>query len=90
VGQEEIPQAALPGLRLELLHHLGVVVRISRVGDLLLVDGLGRIDPLFHERQQLLTEFLGPRAELEIHASPRFRSYVGLESGSDGSATGAG
>ena len=58
VGEQQVPQPLLARPRLELLHHRRVEVRLAGVDELLVVDRLGRIDVLVHEREQSLAELL--------------------------------
>ena len=49
LGEEQVPQAAGPRLRLQVLHHRRMEVRVTRGGNLLGVDDLRRVDPLGDE-----------------------------------------
>ena len=52
-GQEQVPQAALAGLGLQLLHHGRVEVRVARTPrPARCQTALGRIDVLVHELEQ--------------------------------------
>lgn len=64
---EHVPQAPLARLGLQLLHHGGLRMRIARLVQLLLVDALGRVDELIHERGQPLLEVPAAVAVLEVH-----------------------
>src|SRR5439155_4330529 len=68
VRVEEVPQAAPPRLRLELLDDRRVEVRVAGLAHLLLVDGLGGIDVLVHERGEALLVVLAAVGQLEVHA----------------------
>ena len=67
VGQEEVPEAALLRLGLELLHHRRVEVRVTRLRDLAGEDGGRRRDVLVDERLQLRLELDRARAQVEVH-----------------------
>src|SRR5581483_9783901 len=69
VGQEHVPQARAACLRLQLLHHRRLVVRVAGVVQLLLVDALGRVDVLVHEGAETLLELKTALARLEVHRS---------------------
>ena len=50
VGQEHVPQPGLARAALQLLHDRRLVVRVAGLAQLALVDVLGRVDVLVHER----------------------------------------
>ena len=69
VGEEHVPQPGLARAHLQLLHDRRLVVEIARVAQLLLVDRLGWVHVLVHERHETLLEFGTARARLELHRS---------------------
>jgi hypothetical protein len=76
-GQEEVPQAALAGLRLELLderERLPGVTGAPRLGQVAVVGVLGRLDLLGEERADALGEIGGAGRGGEVHASDRSRA----------------
>ena len=75
VGVEHVPQAELARARLELLHDRRLVMRVAGLAQLALVDRLGRVDLLVHERAEALLELDTALTWLEIHRSS-FRRRV--------------
>ncbi len=71
-GRNMFHSPASRARRLELLHHRRVVVRVAGLGALALVDLLGRVDVLVHERAQALLELGTALARLEVHRPPRW------------------
>jgi hypothetical protein len=69
MGMEEVPQAAALGLGLELLEDRRMEVRVAGRAHLLLVDGLGGIDVLVHERVDALHVLPAAVAGLEVHVA---------------------
>src|SRR5262249_43637795 len=70
LGQEQVPEGALAGLRLQLLHD-GRDLPARRSGvELLVEDVLVRIDVLVHEVGDLLQVHLRLLRVLEIHGRP--------------------
>ena len=69
VGHEEVPQAELARRRLQVAHHLRLLVRVGGRGDLGVVDRLGGVDVLVHEHLQAGLQVTGPRGGLEVHVS---------------------
>ena len=59
VRVEQVPQAALSRLRLELLDDRRLEVRVAGLTHLLVVDRLGRVDVRLHEVEQLGLQLLG-------------------------------
>jgi hypothetical protein len=86
VGEEHVPQPGLARARLELLHDLGLVVWVAGFAQLALIDGLGGVYVLLHERAQALLELQTALAGLKIHGSPFGRKVVRgyIESGGAG------
>jgi hypothetical protein len=58
VGEPQVPEPLIARTGLELLHDRRVKVRLTGLGDLLVVHLLGGVHVLVHERQQLLAERL--------------------------------
>ena len=76
VGVEEVPQAALLRLGLQLVEDGGEVVRVAGFAHLLLVHGFGRVDALVHEFGELALVLQGPFAVLEVHCFTFRRQIV--------------
>ena len=55
------------GVLLELLEDRGLVVRVAGLAHLLLVDGLGGVDALVHERLEALEVLEGAGGGGEVH-----------------------
>ena len=87
VGQEEIPQAALTRLRLQLVDHRRQVVNAA-LGALARVDLLGRVDALVHEGLEPRLHLQRALAVGEVHRSSGL-SWAGLASPSRALATGS-
>ena len=71
-GQEEVPQPAAARLGLEFLgdgHPLPRMAAGRRPPHLLREHRLGRVDPLFHERKQPLTQIKRPGVVAEVHGA---------------------
>jgi hypothetical protein len=71
VGEEQVPEAALARLGLELLHDRRMEVRVARLLHLAPVHGLGRDDVGVDEIAELLLEVERSGAELEVHRGER-------------------
>jgi hypothetical protein len=67
VRQEEVPQAEVARLGLQLLHDRRTVMRVPGVGDRLLVGVLGGEHLVAHERGEPVVEGLGGVAQLKVH-----------------------
>ena len=67
VGQEHVPEPGLTCLDLQFLHHGRVEVGVAGLESLLLVDLLGGVDVLVHERVQALDEIGAALAGLKVH-----------------------
>jgi hypothetical protein len=70
VGEEEVPEVALLRLLLQLLHDLGRMADVARVGALLPVGGLGGPHDVGVELDELRLQLLGASARCEIHPVP--------------------
>ena len=68
VGEEQVPEATLARLGLELLHDRRMEVRIARRPHLLAVHRVRRIDAVADEVGQPVVQLPGARARLEVHA----------------------
>ena len=69
MGEEQVPQSALPGGGLELLHDMGMEVRVARGLHLGGEDRLGRHHLLGHERLEAFDQVSGAWARGEFHVA---------------------
>src|SRR5690606_31872124 len=67
VREEEVPQAPAPGLPLQVLDDLRVVMGVASLGHLPPVDRLGRVHELLHELGEAAPVVLDLLREREIH-----------------------
>ena len=80
MGHEQVPQPQLARPRLQVAHHLRLLVRVGGRRDLRVVDRLGGVDVLVHEHLQAGRQVARAGGGLEVHGIPLVSSVRWLRS----------